>query len=32
METTGPDPRTAHVVTSALITIDGSHVVARDWL
>jgi len=32
LETTGPDPRTAHVVTSALITIDGSHVVARDWL
>ncbi|MFL0578560.1 exonuclease domain-containing protein [Dietzia sp. 179-F 9C3 NHS] len=32
LETTGPDPRTAHVVTSALIAIDGSHVVTRDWL
>lgn len=32
LETTGPDPRTAHVVTSALIAIDGPRVAARDWL
>lgn len=32
LETTGPDPRTAHVVTSALISIDGPHKASRDWL
>lgn len=32
LETTGPDPRTAHVVTSALIAIDGPHKVTRGWL
>ena len=32
LETTGPDPRTAHVVTSALVTIDGSRKTQRDWL
>lgn len=32
LETTGPDPRTAHVVTSALIAIDGPRKVARGWL
>lgn len=32
LETTGPDPRTAHVVTSALIAIDGPQKVARGWL
>lgn len=32
LETTGPDPRTAHVVTSALIAIDGSHKLEHNWL
>lgn len=32
LETTGPDPRTAHVVTSALIAIDGPHKKERSWL
>lgn len=32
LETTGPDPRTAHVVTSALIEIDGPHKKERNWL
>ncbi|MBB1028642.1 3'-5' exonuclease, partial [Dietzia sp. DQ11-38-2] len=32
LETTGPDPRTAHVVTSALLAIDGPRKVERTWL
>lgn len=32
LETTGPDPRTAHVVTSALIAIDGPEKRERNWL
>lgn len=32
LETTGPDPRTAHVVTSALVAIDGPQKVARGWV
>lgn len=32
LETTGPDPRTAHVVTSALVAIDGPHKVSRGWV
>ena len=32
LETTGPDPRTAHVVSSALIAIDGQHKKERNWL
>ncbi len=32
LETTGPDPRTAHVVSSALIAIDGRHKKERNWL
>ncbi|OAH64081.1 DNA polymerase III subunit epsilon [Dietzia cinnamea] len=32
LETTGPDPRTAHVVTSALIEIDGPRKRERNWL
>lgn len=32
LETTGPDPRTAHVVTSALVAIDGARVDTRAWL
>lgn len=32
LETTGPNPNTAHVVTSALLRIDGSQVRPRTWL
>src|SRR5699024_1646122 len=32
LETTGPDPRTAHVVTSALVSIDGPDRRMRNWL
>ena len=32
LETTGPDPRTAHVVTSALLAIDGPEKKGRNWL
>lgn len=32
LETTGPDPRTAHVVTSALLAIDGPEKRGRNWL
>ena len=32
LETTGPDPHTALVVTSALVAIDGSHVETTQWL
>ena len=32
LETTGPDPRTAHVVTSALVAIDGGRTRTREWL
>lgn len=32
LETTGPDPRTAHVVTSALISIDGPEKREQNWL
>lgn len=32
LETTGPDPRTAHVVTSALVAIDGAHKQEQNWL
>ena len=32
LETTGPDPRTAHVVTSALVAIDGPRKVERNWM
>ena len=32
LETTGPDPRTAHVVTSALLSIDGPERRMRTWL
>lgn len=32
LETTGPDPRTAHVVTSALLAIDGARKHERTWL
>lgn len=32
LETTGPDPRTAHIVTSAIIAIDGPSKQERNWL
>src|SRR5690606_40999666 len=32
LETTGPDPRTAHIVSSALIAIDGADKKERNWL
>lgn len=32
LETTGPDPRTAYVVTSALIAIDGPRKISTNWL
>lgn len=32
LETTGPDPHTALVVTSALVAIDGSSVRTTEWL
>lgn len=32
LETTGPDPRTAHVVTSALLAVDGARKQDRSWL
>lgn len=32
LETTGPDPRTAHVVSSALIAVDGPRKIERRWL
>ena len=32
LETTGPDPRTAHVVTSALVAIDGPRKVELNWM
>lgn len=32
LETTGPDPRTAHVVTSALVAIDGAEKQEFTWL
>lgn len=32
LETTGPDPRTAHLVTSALIAIDGARRRDSTWL
>ena len=32
LETTGPDPRTAHVVSSAIISIDGPTKKERNWL
>ena len=32
LETTGPDPRTAHVVTSALVAIDGASKQEYNWL
>jgi len=32
LETTGPDPRTAHVVTSALVAIDGPTKVEHTWM
>ncbi|MDX2355702.1 exonuclease domain-containing protein [Dietzia sp. PP-33] len=32
LETTGPDPRTAHVVTSALVAIDGPGKVELRWM
>lgn len=32
LETTGPDPRTAHIVTSALIAIDGPSKQEHNWL
>lgn len=32
LETTGPDPRTAHVVTSALVAIDGATKQEHNWL
>ena len=32
LETTGPDPRTAHVVTSALVAIDGPEKQEFTWL
>lgn len=32
LETTGPDPRTAHVVTSALVAIDGPRKLERNWM
>ena len=32
LETTGPDPHTALVVTSALVAIDGSEVTTTRWL
>lgn len=32
LETTGPDPRTAHIVTSALVAIDGPGKVESNWM
>ena len=32
LETTGPDPRTAHVVTSALLAVDGARKQDQSWL